>query len=79
MSIYNGRMPITMIIIIGWLYVTVLVAANEPTVVSGILSFLFYGALPCGVLLYFSGSRIRRERLRYKEMMAERNARDTSE
>jgi len=66
-------MPFAIIIVIGWLYVTVLVAANEPTIISGIISFLFYGALPCGIILYLSGSKIRRQRKRYREMMAERN------
>ena len=69
-------MSLTLIIVIGWLYVTVLVAANEPTVMSGIISFLFYGALPCGLLLYFAGSRVRRERRRFKEMMAKKNRQD---
>ncbi len=69
-------MSLTLIIVIGWLYVTILVAANEPTILSGIISFLFYGALPCGLLLYFSGSKVRRQRQRYKEMMAEKNRRD---
>lgn len=70
-------MSLVLIIVIGWLYVTVLVAANEPTIISGIISFLFYGALPSGLLLYFAGSRVRRERQRFKEMMAEKNRRDT--
>ncbi len=69
-------MSLTLIIVIGWLYVTILVAANEPTILSGIISFLFYGALPCGLLLYFAGSKVRRERQRYKEMMAEKNRGD---
>jgi Flp pilus assembly protein TadB len=71
-----GRRPfamsLTLIIVIAWLYVTVLVAANEPTVVAGIVSFLFYGALPCGLLLYFAGSKVRRQRRRFQEMMAEK-------
>lgn len=66
-------MSLALIIVIGWLYVTVLVAANEPTIIAGIISFLFYGALPCGLILYFTGSKVRRERQRYKEMMAEKN------
>lgn len=71
-------MSLVLIIVIGWLYVTVLVAANEPTLISGIISFLFYGALPCGLLLYFAGSRVRRERRRFKEMMAEKNRQDAN-
>lgn len=66
-------MPLSAIIVIGWLYVTVLIAANEPTALAGILSFLFYGALPCGLILYFAGSRVRRERQKFREMMAKKN------
>ncbi len=69
-------MSLVLIIVIGWLYVTVLVAANEPSIIAGIISFLFYGALPCGLFLYFAGSRVRRERRLYKEMMAEKNRKD---
>lgn len=63
-------MHLSLIIVIGWLYVTLLVAANEPSLIAGIISFLFYGALPCGLILYFAGSRIRRERRKHREAMA---------
>ena len=62
------------IIAIGWLYVTVLVALNEPTVVSGIISFLFYGLLPCGLLLWLAGSKVRRQRRRHQELLADQRA-----
>jgi len=75
----NYGMPLTVIIVIGWLYVTILIAANEPTIVAGIFSFLFYGALPCSLLIYFAGSKVRRQRQQYREMMAERNAKDSQE
>lgn len=55
-------MSLALIIVIGWLYVTILIAAHEPSIVAGIVSFLFYGALPCGLILYFSGSKVRRQR-----------------
>lgn len=58
------------IIAIGWLYVTVLVAATEPTVIAGIISFSFYGLLPCGLLLWISGSKVRRQRRAYLESLA---------
>ena len=64
------------IIAIGWLYVTVLVALNEASVVSGISSFLFYGLLPCGLLLWLGGSRARRQRQRYRELLASQRAND---
>lgn len=72
-------MSFALIIVIGWLYVTVLIAANEPSVVAGIVSFLFYGALPCGLILYFAGSKVRRQRQRFREEMAARTAPDSAE
>lgn len=69
-------MSLAIIIVIGWLYVTLLVAANEPSVVSGIISFLFYGALPCGLILYFAGSKVRRQRRRYRESLADQRPDD---
>lgn len=59
------------IVAIGWLYVTVLVAMNEPTFFSGLISFLFYGLLPSGLLLWFSGTRVRRERARHQALLAD--------
>ena len=67
-------MSLSIIIVIGWLYVTLLVAANEPSVVAGIVSFLFYGALPCGLILYFAGSKVRRQRRQHLEMLAARQS-----
>ena len=58
------------IVAIGWLYVKLLVAANEPSIVAGIISFFFYGLLPCGLLLWISGSKVRRQRRRYRESLA---------
>ena len=64
------------IIAIGWLYVTVLVAANEPTIIAGIISFSFYGLLPCGLLLWISGSKVRRQRRAYRESLANERLND---
>lgn len=58
------------IIAIGWLYVTLLVAATEPTVTAGIISFLFYGLLPCSLLVWLSGSKARRQRQAHRELLA---------
>lgn len=71
-------MPLAMIIVIGWLYVTVLVAASEPSIVAGVISFAFYGGLPCGLILYFAGGRVRRERREYREMTEEKARRDAA-
>ena len=58
------------IIAIGWLYVTLLVAANEPTVLAGVISFLFYGLLPSGLLLWLGGSKARRQRRAHQAALA---------
>lgn len=64
------------IIAIGWLYVTLLVAVNEASVIAGVISFLFYGLLPCGLLLWISGSKVRRQRRAYREHLATTQAAD---
>lgn len=48
------------IIVIAWLYVTVLMAATEKTIVAGLLTFGFYGLLPCALLLWLLGTKHRR-------------------
>jgi hypothetical protein len=58
-------MSILLIIIIGWLYVTVLMAVNEPTVVAGIMTFLFNGLMPCIFPAWLIVRKIRRQRARY--------------
>ncbi|EXI80930.1 MAG: hypothetical protein AW10_01543 [Candidatus Accumulibacter appositus] len=50
------------IIAIGWLYVTVLMALTESSVVAGILSLSFYGLLPTALLLWIFGGPTRRRR-----------------
>lgn len=43
------------IIAIAWLYVVVLMAATEKTITAGLLTFIFYGLLPCALLLWILG------------------------
>ncbi len=71
LSMHNYGMYI---IAIGWLYVTLLVAANEPTIFSGVISFLFYGLLPCSLLIWISGTKVRRQRRAYREAQLARSA-----
>ena len=44
------------IVAIAWLYVTLMMALTEPTLVAGILTFMFYGLLPCALLLWLIGT-----------------------
>ena len=48
------------IVAIAWLYVTLMMALTEPTLVAGILTFMFYGLLPCALLLWLIGTPQRR-------------------
>ncbi len=48
------------IIAIAWLYITVLMAATEKTITAGVLTFTFYGLLPCALLLWILGVNHRR-------------------
>jgi membrane protein implicated in regulation of membrane protease activity len=50
------------IIAIAWIYVVVLMAATEPTVVAGIMTFAFYCALPLSILFYITGAKRRQRR-----------------
>lgn len=79
LSFYNVRMHLSLIIVIGWLFVTGLAALTQESILIGILAFLFTGALPCGLILYFAGSNIRRQRRQYREMMAERERKNAGE
>jgi len=44
------------------MYVVTLMAATEPTVVGGIMTFFGYGVLPFSIVFYLAGSRRRRAR-----------------
>lgn len=60
-------MSILLIIIIGWLYVTTLMAFSEPTIVAGFMSFVFYGLAPCIFPAWLIVVKIRRQRQRFME------------
>jgi len=45
------------LIVIAWLYVTILMAATEPSLVGALLTFLSYGLAPLAIFLYLFGRR----------------------
>jgi hypothetical protein len=65
-----GRM-LMWIVAVAWIYVVVLMAATEPTIVHGLMTFLFYCALPLSIVLYLTGGKRRRAR---REALARREA-----
>jgi hypothetical protein len=48
------------IIVIGWLYIIVLMAATEKNLVAGVLTLVFYGLAPVALFLWIFGSPARR-------------------
>jgi biotin transporter BioY len=50
------------IIAIGWIWVAFMMAITERSIVAGLMTFIFYGLLPCGLLLYIMGTPARRRR-----------------
>jgi len=52
------------IVAIAWIYVVLLMAATEPTVVAGVMTFIFYCLIPLCIVLYLMAARERKKRLR---------------
>jgi hypothetical protein len=48
------------IIVIGWLYITVLMAATEKNLVAGVLTLVLYGMAPVALFVWVFGSAGRR-------------------
>ncbi|MYN47511.1 hypothetical protein GTP23_20915 [Pseudoduganella sp. FT93W] len=67
-----------LIVAVAWIYVVGLMALTEPTVVAGIVTFLFYCVLPLSTLIYISGTGKRKARRRAEEQAA-REARQAVE
>ena len=50
------------IVAIAWLYVTILMAATEASVVAGVMTLVFYGIAPLALILWLFGTPRRRQR-----------------
>lgn len=57
------------VIAIGWLYVVVLMALAETSAVAGVASLVFYGILPVALLLWLTGTPLRRRRRAAQETL----------
>jgi hypothetical protein len=47
---------------VGWIYVVLMMAITEDSVVAGIMTFLFYGVLPVAIIMYLAGTGNRKRR-----------------
>lgn len=54
------------IVAIAWLYVVLMMALTEPSIVAGVATFLFYGLAPLALFLYVVGTPQRRRNQRRK-------------
>lgn len=64
------------IIAIAWMYVVILMAATEKSVTAGLLTFIFYGLLPCALLLWLLGVKHRRHHQNKQSMDEMTNQQD---
>lgn len=62
------------IVAIGWLYVVLMMAITETTVVAGVATFLFYGLMPVSIVMYIMGTPGRRRRRKAREAAEAREA-----
>lgn len=63
------------LIVIGWLYVTLLMALAEAfsaqgSVLGAIITFVLYGLLPMALVVYLMGTPLRRKAIRKSEQLA---------
>ena len=68
------------IVIIAWLYVTLMMAVAEATntngtVLGAVFTFLLYGVLPLALVVYLLNTPARRRALKEREVAAQEEAR----
>lgn len=71
------------LIVIGWIYVTLLMALAEATssqgsVLGAIITFVLYGLLPMALVVYLVGTPLRRKAIRKTEQLARQEAMDAA-
>ena len=67
------------IVAIAWIYVALLAAAAETTVVGAALTFIFYGLAPLSLLLWLVGTPARRRRSAQRALDEETRERDRTD
>ena len=63
------------LIVIAWLYVTLLMAlaeafSSQGSVLGAIITFVLYGMLPMALVVYLMGTPLRRKAIRKSEQLA---------
>lgn len=65
------------IIAIGWAYVVLLMAVASKSFISGALTFVFYGLLPLGLVIYIALKQLRRSHMAAQERLGQPDRADT--
>lgn len=55
------------IVAIGWLYVALMMAITETSIVAGVATFLLYGLAPVSIVMYIMGTPGRQRRRKARE------------
>lgn len=66
------------IVAIAWLYVAILMAVTEPSVVAGLATFFFYGLAPLLLFWWVVGAPTRKRR-KQRQVEAEAQAKAAAE
>lgn len=67
------------IIAIGWMWVVLMMSITQKTILAGVSTLVFYGILPCALLMYILTTPARRRRQARREAEAEAQAKATPE
>lgn len=51
-----------LIVAVAWIYVVVMMAITEETIVAGVMTLLLYGVLPLGIILYLMATPQRKRK-----------------
>ena len=65
------------IIAIGWAYVILMMAVTAKSFVSGMLTFVFLGLLPLGIVFYITLKQLKRSRMAAQERLGQPDRADT--
>jgi len=67
------------IIAVAWLYVALLAAVTDETIVGGVLTFVFYGLFPLALFLWLFGTPARHRRRKALESEISKQDGDNSD
>ena len=55
---------------VGWIYVVLMMAITEESVIAAIMTFFFYGVLPVSIIVYLAGTGTRKRRRQQEQLQA---------